>query len=192
MNELIVYIDLKSPFAYLAIEPTRALADEFGISPIWRPYTLEIPDFLGSVESRNAHQWRKVRYLYMDARRIANRRGLTVLGPQKIFDSSMAHIGMLLAQDHGRLDPYVDCVFERFFKRQLNIEDAQVIESVLSEVGVPAEDFAAWAQGEGRSRHDALREEAEALGVFGVPSFVYGGEIFWGGDRLPMLRERMA
>jgi hypothetical protein len=37
----------------------------------------------------------------MDARRFANRRGLTVRGPQKIFDSSIAAIGMLYAQCHA-------------------------------------------------------------------------------------------
>ena len=132
-TDLIVYIDVKSPFAYLAMGPTRALAKEYGISPVWRPYTLEIPDFLGAVETRNEHQWRRVRYSYMDARRIANRIGLTVRGPQKIFDSSIAHIGMLRAQDHGRFEPYIDRVFERFFKRELEIEEPAVIASVLEE-----------------------------------------------------------
>ena len=73
--DLTVYIDVKSPYAYLAMEPTRSLAAEFGIVPVWKPYTLEIPDFLGAVETRNDHQWRRVRYSYMDARRIANTRG---------------------------------------------------------------------------------------------------------------------
>ena len=190
-TDLIVYIDVKSPFAYLAMGPTRALAKEYGISPVWRPYTLEIPDFLGAVETRNEHQWRRVRYSYMDARRIANRMGLTVRGPQKIFDSSIAHIGMLRAQDHGRFEPYIDRVFERFFKRELEIEEPAVIASVLEEVGVPAADFAEWAEDEGRPRHDALRREAEDLGVFGVPSYIFREELFWGGDRLEMLRERI-
>ena len=190
-DELIVYIDLKSPYAYLAMAPTRALARDFGMTPVWRPYTLRIPEFLGSVASRNDHQWRRVRYLYMDARRIANRSGLTVLGPQKIFDSSIAHIGMLRALDHDLFDGYADRVFERFFKRQLNIEDAQLIADVLREVGVPADDFVEWAEQEGQPRHDALVRDAEGLGVFGVPSYLFRGELFWGGDRLDMLRERI-
>ena len=189
--DLIVYIDVKSPFAYLAMGPTRALAKEYGICPVWRPYTLEIPDFLGAVETRNEHQWRRVRYSYMDARRIANRIGLTVRGPQKIFDSSIAHIGMLRAQDHGLFEPYIDRVFERFWKRELEIEEPAVIASVLEEVGVPAADFAEWAEDVGRARHDALRHEAEDLGVFGVPSYIFREELFWGGDRLEMLRERI-
>ena len=189
--ELTVYIDVKSPYAYLAIAPTRALAAEFGIEPVWKPYTLEIPEFLGAVETRNEHQWRRVRYSYMDARRLANQVGLTVRGPQKIFDSSIVHIGMLRAQDHDRFEAYIDRVFERFWKRELEIEDPAVIAAVLEEAGVPAADFADWAEDEGRRRHDANQREAEELGVFGVPSYLYREELFWGGERLAMLRERI-
>ena len=34
-------------------------------------------------------------------------------------------------------------------------------------------------------------DEAEASGVFGVPTFVFDGELFWGGDRIGLLRERL-
>ena len=190
--DLTVYIDVKSPYAYLAVEPTRALAAEFGIVPVWKPYTLEIPDFLGAVATRNDHQWRRVRYSYMDARRIANTRGLTVLGPQKIFDTSVVHIGMLLAQDRGRFEPYIDRVFERFWKRDLEIEDPAAIAAVLAEAGVPAVDF---ADLDGRRRPPAPRCPATGggrpLGIFGVPTFIFREELFWGGDRLGMLRERI-
>ena len=66
----------------------------------WLPYTLEIPEFLGTVEGRNRYQLRCVRYSNVDARRLANRRGLTVRGPQKLLDSSIAGaaIEMLLRQ----------------------------------------------------------------------------------------------
>jgi len=191
LPELTVYIDVKSPYAYLAMEPTRALAAEFGIAPVWKPYTLEIPDFLGAVRSRNAHQWRRVRYAYMDVRRIANTRGLTVYGPQKVFNSSIVHIGMLRAQDQGRFEPYIDRVFLRFWKRELEIEDPAAVAAVLEEAGVPSAGFDEWAQGEGRRRHDALCREAEELGVFGVPTFIFRDELFWGSERLDMLRERI-
>ena len=130
-----LYTDVKSPYAYLAVAPARALARDYRVALNWRPYTLHIPDFLGSAkvdgdgrvveEERSAHQWRRVRYSYMDVRRYANLRGLTVRGPRKIWDSSLAHIGLLYARDAGpdALDAYLDAVFERFWKRELDIED---------------------------------------------------------------------
>src|SRR5215467_12006756 len=46
-------------------------------------------------EERNAHQWRRVRYSYMDCRRQARKRGLIIRGPRKIWDSTIALQGML-------------------------------------------------------------------------------------------------
>jgi 2-hydroxychromene-2-carboxylate isomerase len=186
-----VYIDYKSPYAYLAKDPAWELEREFGMQLEWLPYTLEIPQFLGTVEERNAHQWRRVRYSYMDARRLANRRGLTVRGPRKIFDSSIAAIGMLYAQRHGVFRKYNDIVFECFWKRALDIEKRDAIREVLSEAGAPGAGFFEFLDGEGRAAHDRIQRQAEEIGVFGVPTFVVDGEIFWGGDRLWMVREKL-
>lgn len=191
-KEVTVYIDYKSPYAYLAKDPAYELEHEFDLRLSWLPYTLDIPNFLGSVEERNPHQWRRVRYSYMDARRLANRCGLTVRGPQKIVDSSIASIGMLFAQRHDVFRAYNDIVFERFWKRELEIEDPAVIGSVLDESGADSSGFSVFLEGDGRRDHDRIMREAEALGVFGVPTFVFNKELFWGGDRLWLLRERLS
>jgi len=96
-GNITIYIDYKSPYAYLAVGPALSLENEYDVRLDWLPYVLEIPLYLGSVEARNEHQWRRVRYAYMDARRLANRRGLVVRGPKKIFDSSLASMGLLFA-----------------------------------------------------------------------------------------------
>jgi 2-hydroxychromene-2-carboxylate isomerase len=190
LRDLRLYIDYKSPYACLAKDPAYQIEQEFGIQFTWLPYILNIPDFLGTVEGRNPHQWRRVRYSYMDARRLANRRGLIVKGPQKIFDSSLVAVAMLFAQRHGCFRRYNDLVFERFWKRELDIEDRRAIQAVLQESGAPADRFLAYEE---EARHDLTRicAEAEESGVFGVPTFVIDGEIFWGGDRLWMVREKL-
>jgi 2-hydroxychromene-2-carboxylate isomerase len=191
-KEVTLYIDYKSPYAYLAKDPAYELERELDLRLKWLPYTLNIPDFLGTVEERNPHNWRRVRYAYMDARRLANRRKLTVRGPQKIFDSSIAAIAMLFAQRQGVFRKYNDLVFERFWKRELDIEDPQVISAILKESGADASRFPEFLAGEGRAEHERIAKEAEAIGVFGVPTFVLEGELFWGGDRMWLLRERLA
>ena len=186
-----VYSDYKSPYAYLAKDPTYALEDEFGVAVEWRHFTLDILSFLGAVETRSETEWRKVRYAYMDMRRWANKRGMTVRGPRRIYDSSPAAIGMQYAQDQGVFRPYNDRVFERFWNHELEVDDVDALTAVLAEVGADEQGFAGYLQGEGRRRHDEMRLETEKLGVFGVPSFVLNGEIFWGYDRMDLLRERL-
>lgn len=190
-RDLRFYLDFKSPYAYLAIAPTRALERELGVKFTWLPYVLNIPDFLGTVEGRNEHQWRRIRYSYMDARRLANLRGLVVKGPQKIFDSSIVAIGMLYAERRGALDKYLDLAFERFWKRELDIEDRTALARVVEESGAPPAAFSDFLEGEGRAELERIAREAEAAGVFGVPTYVVEGELFWGGDRLWMVREKL-
>ncbi len=197
---IVHYFDYKSPYAYLAQGETFALRDELGADVEWLPYTLDIPAFLGRAEldsagrdtvgERNAHQWRRVRYAYMDCRREAERRGLVIRGPRKIFDSSVAHVGFLYARERGDFRPYHDRVFERFWRRELEIEDPGAIAGVLAESGIDATGFPAFLAGEGRAELTRIQAAAEAKGVFGVPGYLVGDELFWGNERIPLVRER--
>jgi 2-hydroxychromene-2-carboxylate isomerase len=160
----------------------------------WRPYTLRIPDSSAArkfnergervADARNGHQWRLVKYIYMDCRRLAARRGLTYHAPRKVFESFVAHVGMLYARRRGT-------VYERFWRRELDVDSVAEISQVLHSIGVGAEEFPAFVEGEGRLEHDRIMDEAHALGVFGVPSFIVDGELYWGGEQLPALRERL-
>ena len=199
-HRLIVYVDFKSPYAYLAKDPAYAIEDDLGIEIDWRPLTLDIPSYLGSARldtqgkvvenNRTPQQWSGVKYAYRDARRYASLRGLTIRGTTKIWDSSLAGIGMLWAKAQGRavLRGYIDRVYDRFWKRELDIEDAHVIDSVLAESGAELKGFAAYHTGEGRAYNDRIQQQIFAAGVFGVPSFVVDGELFFGREHLPRVR----
>ena len=187
-----LYSDYKSPYAYIAKAGAYRLEEDFDVELDWLPYTLDIPSYLGSVEQRDPHQWRRVRYSYMDARRFANQQGLTLYGTKKIYDTRLAGIGMLFAKAQGVFRAYNDITFDRFWKRELEIEAFDAVRGVLDAAGANTAGFRDFAEGEGGALHDRLRAEAEAAGVFGVPMFVIDGELFWGGDRLPLIRERLA
>jgi len=203
-NSLIVYFDYKSPYAFVAKAPVYRLEQDFGIAVDWRPYSLHIPDFLGTVEvdetgkvvggTRNEHQWRRTRYLYMDARRLARDTGqdLMIKGPARVFQSRTAHIGALYAQQQGFFRPYHDLVFDRFWKRELDIDDVDAVAAAVAEAGGDADGFRAYCAGDGQREHDAVIEQANEIGIFGVPSFVLDGELFWGNEHLPSVRARLA
>ena len=185
---LIAYTDYKSPYAFVATDPIRALAMQYPVSLEWRPYTLRIAEFLGTVEERSERAWRKVRYAYMDARRLANRRGLILKGPRRIYSAQLASIGLLFSQDHGFFDAYHASTFERFWRHDLDIDSIEDMCHHIEALGGSGVAFEAFSRNEGVIRHDAIQQQAEAQGVFGVPTLVFGGELFWGGDRLDMVR----
>jgi len=196
---LLHYFDYKSPYAYLVQEATFRLAEEFAVELVLLPYTLDIPSYLGRaeldaqgnavVDERTPHQWRRVRYAYMDCRREARRRGLVLRGPRKIYDSSIAHIGFLFARRHGDPRRFHDTVYELFWKRELDVEEPDAIADQLARAGIDPSGFHRFLHEEGRAEHDRIRAEAEELGVFGVPSYIVEGQLYWGSERLERIRE---
>jgi len=196
---LIVYVDLKSPYAFVAVGPTRELATSLGVAIDWRPLTLDIPSFAGSarldrgdrvIESeRSPAQWAWVKYSYKDARRYGALRGLAVRGTVKIWDTTLAGQGLEWAKTQGDaiLSRYLDLTYEPFWRRELDAEDPAVIEAVLREAGADAGGFAAHAES---SRADYLARQVAIFdaGIFGVPGYVVDGEYYWGREHLPRIR----
>jgi len=200
---LTVYIDYKSPYAYLAKDLVYELERDCAVRVDWLPYDLDIAGAMGTArvddsgriieEQRTAHQWRRVRYSYMDCRRQARKRGLVIRGTQRIWDSKIALCGMLYAKRQGNavLRRYHDIVFERFWKRELDIESPDVVAAVLAKADADNAGFAAYLAEQGPGERDDVCRAAEAMGVFGVPSFVLDGELFWGREHLPDIREML-
>src|SRR5215212_9422209 len=186
-----IYTDYKSPYAFVANRALFELEEKQGVALEWLPYTLRIAEFMGSVEERTPHFWRKVRYLYMDARRYANAQGLTIKGPKRIYDAFYSSAGMLFAQRHGIFRRYHDTVFERFWNHELELDELSEISGVIASLGGSVPEFEAYVNGPARAEHDRIIDEAESIGVFGVPTMVFNGELFWGGDRIPLLIERI-
>jgi len=204
MKPVSCYIDYKSPYAYLALDELYQLEDRLGRSFTWLPYTLDIPDYLGSAtldadgtviqQDRSPHQWRKVRYAYMDVRRYANRKGLTIRGTTKIWNSSTANIALLWINrfnDPLAIRRFNTLVFERFWRRDLDIENPDVVAAALDEAKVPTDGFGDYLAGPGQAEHDDICAEAEERGVFGVPALLVGDELFWGREHLALVAERL-
>jgi 2-hydroxychromene-2-carboxylate isomerase len=197
---LIVYLDIKSPYAYLAWRPTAQMARELGIAVDWRPFVLDIPSYLGSArlddrgkvveQKRSAEQWSGVKYAYFDCRRYASLYGLTVRGTVKIWDTNLAAIGFLWAKRQGDevLERYLDTVYAPFWKRELDVEDPAVIESLLVSAGADVAGFDRFALGEGAETNAVLQAAAFDAGIFGVPTYVIAGQVYFGREHLPRIR----
>ena len=196
---LIVYLDIKSPYAYLAWQPTRDMAAKLGIQVDWRPFVLDIPSYLGSAKldkrgkvasaDRSAQQWSGVKYSYFDCRRYANLREITVRGTVKIWNTDLTAIGWLWAKRQGDevLENYIQTLYVPFWKRELDAEDLDVIEQALVTAGADTDGFREYAAGEGADENRTLQETAFDAGIFGVPTFIVDGERYFGREHLPRI-----
>jgi 2-hydroxychromene-2-carboxylate isomerase len=196
---LIVYVDIKSPYAFVAIEPTLKLEHDLQLQFDWRPLTLDIPSYLGSAKkskgkvvqsNRSPRQWHAVRYAYADARRYAERQGHVLKGTEKIWDSSLANTAILWVTQNqrDRLAQYLQAVYPPFWRRELDIEDINVIKQVLNQAGVDTTGFEDFACGPGKLEHDALQAQLHPAGIYGVPTYVIDREILFGREHLPYIR----
>jgi len=73
-----------------------------------------------------------------------------------------------------------------------NIADAAVLAELLAETGLPRQRLADSRETAVQQHYDTYTEQAVAAGVFGAPSYVVDGELFWGQDRLDFLERRLA
>ncbi len=63
---------------------------------------------------------------------------------------------------------------------------------LLAECGLPAERLEAARTPEVQAQYERNTQQAIDAGVFGSPSYVIDGEIFWGQDRLDFVERRLA
>jgi 2-hydroxychromene-2-carboxylate isomerase len=187
-QEVKMYSDFKSPYAFLAFDPAFALEDKYRIKLKWKPFQLRLK---GKGE-RSQYSEYKVKYSYMDARRWANMRGgLMLRGPLKIFDTRPALIGGLYAEKHGKLREYGNKVFELFFKRELAADDADAIAPLIADVGLSESGYRDFLAADGAAEYERALDDAVADQVFGVPMFFFASEPFWGYDRMGLLEKRL-
>lgn len=199
-SPVIVYIDIKSPYAYLAVQPTRELETELGVKFDWRPFVLDIPSYLGSASlddsghvaehNRTAEQWAGVKYAYADCRRYASLRNMTIRGTVKIWDTNLVATAMLWAKQHSHeaLNNFIDFVYEPFWKRELDIDDVSLINGLLESAGADGSKFLDWANSEGFAINQNLQEDAFNAGIYGVPSYIVDGQMYFGREHLPRIR----
>jgi 2-hydroxychromene-2-carboxylate isomerase len=189
------YFAYTSPFTYLAMGPAHALEQTHRVTLRFIPYGVNIRQvYGGEVEARDERNRRKLRYLYLDARRLAAERGLVIRPPRKIFSARFAFYGGMCAEDQGLFRPYANRVFERFWKRELEVENPDALAAILTEIGANTSKFLRYIadeEQEAKPRLKACFAEAEDDQVFGVPTLVVEQERFWGCDRIDWVTDKL-
>jgi 2-hydroxychromene-2-carboxylate isomerase len=190
-----LYFAYTSPFTYLAITPAYALEQSHRIAIRFIPFGVNIRGvYGGEVVERDPRNRNKLHYLYLDARRLARESGLTIEPPRRIYSARFAFYGGMCADDQGLFRTYSDRVFERFWRRELEVEDPAALAAILIEVGADTAQFRRFIadeNAEAKPRLKACFAEADRDEVFGVPTFVVEGERFWGCDRIDWLTRKL-
>ncbi|MBE0627069.1 MAG: 2-hydroxychromene-2-carboxylate isomerase [Burkholderiales bacterium] len=189
------FFDCSSPWTYLAFHNIQPLAAELGARIRWRPFL--VGGVFNSVNpsvyfAREHPVPAKQAYQLKDMQDWARHAGLSIVFPPSVFPvhSVKAMRGCILLEPQGKLVPYAQAAFEAYWGEDRDISDDAVLAGVCARAGVDAAAFfAGIARQEVKEQLKANTDELIRRGGFGSPTmFVDGGDMYFGNDRLPLLR----
>lgn len=186
------WFDFASTYSYLSAMRVEAEAEKRGVTVNWRPFLLG-PIFTsqGWNTSPFAIYPAKGRNMWRDMERRTAKYGLPFNRPPADQMGSFPRHSVLAArcalvalyEDWGK--DFCRSIYRAQFSDGADISAPNVIGDLIDAAGGVSQTvlFSAHA----RATKDQLRanvEEAQALGIYGAPSFTVDGELFWGDDRL--------
>ncbi len=194
MKTVDFYYSIGSRYSYLAATQIEALKQATGCHIQWHPVNsvrlisqLERSPFVGKPVS-GQYEWT---YRELDAQRWANLYGIPYLEPRGRvdFNSDLLARACTAAKLLGQVETYSRSLFAAMFQDPLAKIDEQECTVRAEACGMAAIDFQAALRAQATvDQLNTTIDRAVQSGVFGVPTFVVNGEIFWGNDRLVLLR----
>jgi len=181
------WFDFASTYSYLSALRIEPLAAAKGVKVNWRPFLLG-PVFtaMGWNDSPFNIYPAKGRYMWRDMERLCKHYGFPLQRPSKFPRNGLRPARIICAnQDAPWVPDFARTVFAAAFAKDQDIGEREVIVRLLESMGLNAEDLI--ASGESLEGKALLRSQTEAafnLGIFGAPTFIVDGEMFWGNDRL--------
>ena len=181
------WYEFASTYSYLSAMRIEALAAAASVEMEWKPFLLG-PIFKAQGWDNSPFNLypAKGRYMVRDIGRIAAERGLRFTLPRTFPQNSLLAARLAtVGGDQGWVAPFTRAVYAAQFADGGDISDRNLLRSILTSLHVDSQQaFACVEQSDIKQRLRQQAADAQARGIFGAPTFVSRGEIFWGDDRL--------
>ena len=190
------YFAAQSPWTYLGHERFVRIAREAGAPVRVRPadYGKVFPASGGLPLPKRAPQ--RQAYRLVELRRFSEALGVPMNVQPRHFpvnpdDASRLIVAVEREDGTDAALALSGAVFAAVWRQERDIADAQVLAALLAECGLPAGRLAQSRDAAVQQAYEANTQAAIDAGVFGAPSYVVDGEIFWGQDRLDFLERKL-
>jgi len=195
MNETIeFYWDIGSTNTYFAFHLLRPLAARYEVGIDYRPFNLGYV-FRHHNYALSDEPVAKMRNRKRDLMRWATRYDLAFRIPDEFpIKTSRALRGALVMREYGLEEAYMDALFRRYWEdNDASIVHYAGLARTCAALGVDADAFAVRAESaEIRQQAETITREGLEMGVFGAPTMVVAGEIYWGKDRFEFIESQLA
>ncbi|MDK1378396.1 MULTISPECIES: DsbA family protein [unclassified Sinorhizobium] len=180
------WFSIGSPYTFLAVMRLAEVAERAGVEVRWRPFDAHAIQ-LDAHDAPFADKPLKAAYMWRDIERRAARFGLPLRLPipYPLPELEQANRVAVLAAEEGWCPAYAIATYRRWFVERDPAGSEPNLSASIREAGQdPARVLKQAGSAAAADALGAATREAKEIGIFGSPSFVSDGELFWGHDRL--------
>ena len=192
------YVTLNSPWAYLGSERFAAMAKKHGADvTIWPVDFGAVFAVSGGLPLPKRAPQRQA-YRMMELKRWREQTGVKLTLEPKFFPANELPAAkcVIALREQGRMADAIKMahgVLKALWAEEKNTGDPETLKSIIAGCGLDADAVIKASEAPGiAEKREAYTKHAIAQGVFGAPSFVIDGEIFWGQDRLDFVDRKLA
>ncbi|MBL8377667.1 MAG: 2-hydroxychromene-2-carboxylate isomerase [Burkholderiales bacterium] len=194
MHVIEFFFDISSPWTYLGFHNIQPLARELGAPVRWRPFM--VGGVFNTVNpsvyaSRETPVPLKAAYLAKDLQDWARHAGLVIRFPPRVFPVNSVKVmrACLVLEPRGKLVEFATAAFEAYWRDDRDISQDDVIADLCGKCGVDAAELSmAIGTPEVKTALKANTDELIRRGGFGSPTIFIGDDMYFGNDRLPLVR----
>lgn len=193
-SPLTIALDLRDPFAYLALGPAIAFGRELGVAANWLPVesqSLHPPSTPGADDDRGVrHRRHRAHMLAREIAVYAEAQGLTIREPYRNEPTDAARLAWLWmrAEAPERVEPFLTELFRRYWALDLDAADPSSVAQGVAAFEGDAGRFLSWASSEGPAALTSVAADLKEAGVTASPAYLARGQVFLGRQHLPMIR----
>lgn len=196
MNIIDYYFWINSDWAYLGADRLEGIAARHGVKIRYKPVDLiDVYSRTGGIPlAQRSHE--RQAYREAELQRWMRRLNMSInITPRHMCPNGDLASRFTIASDHMGLNVALlsKAILEAEWRHEKDISDSHVLMEVAEKLGLPGERIMQQALMEDmNAAYRQYTEEAVALGVFGSPTYVFKGELYWGQDRLDFLEQAVA
>ena len=193
MSKTVIFcFDFGSPYSYLAYNNLQIIRDS-GAKILIKPVLLG-GIFKATGNQPPASVAKKGEYMFKDIERQSSKLNLEFKLNPYFPILTVPHMrGAILAEKLDILESYMEKMFQAIWVKGMNLNDQEILSKVAEESGIDVNTFS-----EGIMSNEVknkLKENTQFAidnGAFGVPTYFYENEIFWGIDSIKFLLDELS